>query len=100
MKGGSLGRQHGPEFLDYRCAGAMFSRMEIHLSADQAAQLAALAAQEGRSTNALAREAITRFLDEQKRFADAVSLGIAAGDRGEFIAPDEVWAGVERILQA
>jgi predicted transcriptional regulator len=78
----------------------MFARMEIHLSADQAAQLAALAAQEGRSTNALAREAITRFLDEQKRFADAVSLGIAAGDRGEFIAPDEVWAGVERILQA
>jgi len=74
--------------------------MEIHLTPDQEAHLAALAARVGRSADELAQEAVRRFLGEEARFADAVKLGIAAADRGEFVAAEQVWENVERILRA
>ena len=45
-------------------------------------------------------EGITRFLDEETRFAEAVKLGIAAADRGDFVSAEKVWEHVERILQS
>ena len=74
--------------------------MEIRLSADQEARLVALAARDGRDVNELAREAITRLLDDDARFAEAVRRGVEAADRGDFVPSEEVWAGVERILQS
>ena len=74
--------------------------MIINLPPDQEAKLAALAARDGRNVNELAQEAITRLLDDDARFAEAVKRGIAAADRGDFVASEEVWAGVERILQS
>jgi predicted transcriptional regulator len=73
--------------------------MDIALSAEQEAQLAELAARDGRSVNDLAADAVVRYLDEERRFAEAVKRGIAAADRGEFVAADEVWARVERVLE-
>jgi predicted transcriptional regulator len=74
--------------------------MEIHLSPDQEARLAAIAARDGRDVNELAREAIARHLDDDARFAEAVKRGVVAADWGDFVPSDEVWASVERILQS
>lgn len=74
--------------------------MVIDLPPEQEARLAALAAREGRNISELAQEAITRLLDDDARFAEAVKLGIAAADRGDFVPSEEVWAGVERVLQS
>jgi predicted transcriptional regulator len=74
--------------------------MVINLPPEQEARLAALAAREGRNVDELAQEAITRLLDDDARFTEAVKHGIAAADRGDFVASEEVWASVERILQS
>ena len=74
--------------------------MVIQLTPDQEAHLIALAARAGRSADELAREAVSRFLNEEEHFAKAVELGIASADRGEFVAPEQVWEGVERILRS
>ena len=74
--------------------------MEIHLTPDQETLLARRAADEGRSVDDLAQDAVARYLDDEARFADAVRLGIAAADRGEFVAGDAVWESIERILQS
>jgi len=74
--------------------------MVINLPPEQEARLAALAAREGRNVDELAQEAITRLLDDDARFTEAVEHGIAAADRGDFVPSEEVWASVERILQS
>ena len=74
--------------------------MDIRLSTEQEAQLAELAARDGRSVSDLAAEAVARFLDDEQQFAEAVRLGIAAADSGEFVPADEVWARVERVLKS
>jgi predicted transcriptional regulator len=86
--------------LDTSSSDANLESMEIRLPPEQEAQLAALAARDGRDVNELAQEAITRLLDDDARFAEAVERGIAAADRGEFVASEDVWANVERILQS
>ena len=50
--------------------------------------------------NEVAQEAIARFLDNESRFAAAVKRGVEAADRGEFVEAQQVWEGVERILQS
>jgi predicted transcriptional regulator len=74
--------------------------MMINLPPEQEARLIALAARQGRNVDDLAQEAITRLLDDDARFAVAVKRGIAAADQGDFVPSEEVWAGVERILQS
>lgn len=73
--------------------------MDIAVSADQEAQLAELAARAGRSVNDVAADAVTRYLEEERRFAEAVAQGVSAADNHEFVAAHEVWARVERILK-
>jgi predicted transcriptional regulator len=74
--------------------------MEIHLPPEQEARLAELAARDGRNTAELVQEAVSRFLAEEAKFADAVRLGLEAAERGDFVPSDQVWAGVERILKS
>jgi predicted transcriptional regulator len=74
--------------------------MEIHLPPEQEARLAELAARDGRNTAELVQEAVSRFLGEEAKFADAVRLGLEAAERGDFVPSDQVWAGVERILKS
>jgi len=74
--------------------------MQIRLNPDQEARLAELAVQNGRKTDDLIREAVDRFLDDEARFAEAVRLGFIAADNGDFVASDEVWAGVERVMRS
>jgi predicted transcriptional regulator len=71
--------------------------MEIRLPPDQEAHLAELAANTGRSAVEVAQEAITRFLDDETRFAEAVKLGIAAADRGG-VSAEKVWEDAGFLL--
>ncbi len=57
--------------------------MEVDLTPDLEAKLTRLAAEQGRDTRALVREALERFLDYDEWFAREVEKGSAAADRGE-----------------
>ena len=72
--------------------------MEIHLTAEQEARLAELAARQGRGADDLAREALTRYLEDDSRFVEAVLRGLASLDRGEFVTHAEVGRRIERLL--
>jgi predicted transcriptional regulator len=74
--------------------------MVVQLKPEQEAQLSLIANQTGKSTEELAREAVDRYLAEEARFRSAVQQGIDAADRGELLAPSQVWERVERILKS
>jgi predicted transcriptional regulator len=73
--------------------------MEVHLTPEQHQQLAELASQRGRDADTLAREAITRYLEEEARFIEAVKLGEAALERGEHLPHEQVGERINRLFQ-
>ena len=84
----------GPE-----CASKL-AGMEVHLTPEQQNQLAELAAQRGRDADALAQEAISRYLAEEARFIDAVKLGEAALERGEYLTHEQVGKRLDRLFRS
>jgi predicted transcriptional regulator len=74
--------------------------MEIHLSPEKEARLSQIASSKGRHTDEFAQEVLERYLECDARFIEAVSAGLAAADREEFVEPEEVWAHVEEILRS
>ena len=74
--------------------------MEVHLSPDQIARLTQLASEKGRAADTLAQEAISRYLEEEARFVEAVKLGEAELERGEHLTDEEAGARIERLLQS
>ena len=72
--------------------------MEVHLTPDVQAKLSRLAAQQGRDTEALAQEAIERFVDYDEWFIGEVEKGLASADRGELLSHDEVGVRLERLI--
>jgi predicted transcriptional regulator len=72
--------------------------MEVHLNSDLEARLAQLAAQEGRDTEALAREAIERLVDYDEWFLREVDKGLAAIKQGKVLTHEEVGKRLERRL--
>ncbi len=74
--------------------------MEVHLSPDQASKLAQLASERGRDADALAQEAISRYLEEDARFVQAVKLGESQLERGEYLTHEKVGARIERLLNS
>jgi len=74
--------------------------MEVHLDPDQLSKLAKLARDKGQAADALAQEAISRYLEEEARFVAAVKLGEAQLERGEYLTHEEVGARVERLLKS
>ena len=73
--------------------------MEVRLQPEKEARLAQIAAQRGLKTDELAEQVLSRYLEDDKRFIEAVNIGIAAADRGEFVEHDEVRARIKQILQ-
>ncbi len=74
--------------------------MVIQLTAEQEAQLLKIASLAGRSAEEMASEVLSLALARRLEFAAAVERGQDAADRGEFVEPDEVWAGIESMLRA
>ncbi|MGA1995421.1 MAG: hypothetical protein ABSH45_06535, partial [Bryobacteraceae bacterium] len=66
--------------------------MEVHLNSEKEALLAQIATQRGLKTDELAEFVLSRYLEDDARFIEAVNLGLAAADRGEFVEHEEVWA--------
>ena len=74
--------------------------MVVQLTNEQEAQLSRISSQAGRSVEDLAREAVDRYLAEDAHFREAAQEGIDAAERGDLLSSEEVWARVERALQA
>ncbi len=73
--------------------------MEVRLQPEKEAQLAQIAEQRGLKTDELAQQVLTRYLEDDRRFIEAVNLGLAAADRGEFVEHSEVGAKIQQILR-
>ena len=65
-------------------------RMEVDLTPDLEAKLTRLAAEQGRDTRALVREAVERLVNYDEWFVREVEKGLAAADRGELIDHEEI----------
>jgi len=74
--------------------------MEIHLTAEQEAQLSRVAFHEGKPVEQILTESAALVLRERDRFLAAVEEGIAVADRGEFIEEEEMDARVEEMLKS
>jgi len=72
--------------------------MEIHLQPEKEAQLAQMASQRGLRADELAQLVLTRYLEDDRRFIEAVNLGLAAAERGEFVDHDAVGETLKKIL--
>jgi len=72
--------------------------MEVPLSPDVESKLGRLAAERGRSAEALAREAIERFVEYDEWFINEVEKGLAQIARGEVLNHEEVGARLEKSL--
>jgi predicted transcriptional regulator len=74
--------------------------MQIELTAEQEAELSRIAAEEGKPAQEVALDVFTRALAAEARFIAAVKRGQDDARRGNFVEPSELWADIERILQA
>lgn len=72
--------------------------MEVHLDPDVEAKLNRLAAVQARDAEALAQEAIARFVDYDEWFIREVEKGLASSDRGELLTHEEVGARLEKLI--
>lgn len=72
--------------------------MEVRLNPDLETRLAHLAAQQGRDTEALAREAIERLVDYDEWFIREVDKGLSQVRQGKVMTHEEVGARLERRL--
>ncbi len=72
--------------------------MEVHLSPDVQAKLNRLAAGQGRDVDALAQEAIARFVDYDEWFIREVEKGLASSEHGELLTHEEVGSRVEKPI--
>lgn len=74
--------------------------MEIRLQPEKEAQLAQIAAQRGLKTDELAEQVLSQYLADDKRFIEAVNLGLAAAERGDFVEHEEVGKTLQQILRS
>ncbi len=73
--------------------------MEVRLQPEKEAQLAQIAAERGLTKNQLAQQVLDRYLEDDTHFVEAVNLGLAAADRGEFVEHEEVEAKLNKVLR-
>ena len=73
--------------------------MNVPLQPEKEAQLAEIAAKKGLGPDQLAEQVITCYLEDDKRFIEAVNLGLAAAARGDFVEHEEVVKKVKQILR-
>lgn len=74
--------------------------MEVSLQPEKESQLAKIAAQRGLKTDQLVEQVLTRYLEDDTRFIEAVNIGLAAAERGDFIDHEEVGNKLKQILQS
>ncbi|MHB8653921.1 MAG: CopG family ribbon-helix-helix protein [Terriglobia bacterium] len=72
--------------------------MELTLNPDVQTKLTRIAAERGSDVEALAREAIERFVEYDQWFVGEVEKGLAQIERGEVLTHEEVGARMEKFL--
>ncbi|HXJ97117.1 MAG TPA: hypothetical protein VMT20_30125 [Terriglobia bacterium] len=72
--------------------------MNVSLNADVEFKLARIAAERGRDAEALAREAIERFVNYDEWFIAEVEKGLAQIAQGKLLTHEEVGARIEKAL--
>jgi predicted transcriptional regulator len=73
--------------------------MEVPLQPEKEAQLAEIAAQRGLKTDELAQQVLSHYLEDDSRFIQAVNIGLAAAERGDFVEHEEVGKKLKQILR-
>ncbi len=74
--------------------------MEVHFTPEQEARLAEVAGRVGKNAAEVVQETVARMLEDEARFVEAVKIGFASLDRGEFVEHEEVKARVDRLLRS
>jgi predicted transcriptional regulator len=64
--------------------------MELHVTGELEAKLTDFAAKQGRNPDELVRDVLTRYLEDDARFIQAVQLGEDALRRGEYLTHEQV----------
>ena len=59
--------------------------MEVRLQPEKEARLAQIAEQRGLKPAELAQQVLSRYLEDDTCFIEAVNVGLAAAERGEFM---------------
>lgn len=72
--------------------------MEVPLQPDKEARLAQIAAHRGLNADELAQQVISHYLEDDTRFVEAVNLGLAAAQRGDFVEHEDVGKKLKQIL--
>lgn len=73
--------------------------MEVHLTPEQEARLSKIATRTSKPVEEVVQQTISRMLEDEDRFIEAVQKGFASLDCGEYISHKEVSERIERILQ-
>jgi predicted transcriptional regulator len=73
--------------------------MEVRVQPESEAQFAQIAIQRGLKTDELAQPGWSHSLDDDQRFIEAVKVGLAAAERGDFVEHDEVGNQRKQILR-
>ena len=73
--------------------------MEVRLQPEKEAQLAQIAAQRGLNADELAQQVLSRYLEDDLHFVEAVNLGSPTAERGEFAEHEDVGKKLKQILQ-
>jgi predicted transcriptional regulator len=73
--------------------------MEVHFSPEPEEKLMDSEAVQGRNTDELLEDALTRYLAEEARFVEGVRRGEAELRRGEYLTHEQVSLRLERFLK-
>jgi predicted transcriptional regulator len=73
--------------------------MELHLTGELEAKLTHSAAKQGRKPDELVQDVLTRYLEEEARFIEAVKLGEDALERGEYLTHEQAGERLQRFLR-
>ncbi len=73
--------------------------MEVNFAPEIEKKLAQSAAEQGRNPSELVEEVVAHHFDEERRFAEAVTRGEAALERGESLTHEQVGERLGRFLR-
>lgn len=62
--------------------------------------MAEIAAQRGLKTDELAREVLSRYLEDDQHFIAAVNVGLSAAASGDFVEHEDVGKKLNQILRS
>ncbi len=74
--------------------------MEVHVTGELVAKLTQSAARQGRNPDDLVQDVLTRYFEEEARFADAIRHGEDALQRGEHLTHEQVGQRLQRFLRS